>query len=149
MGSIQLKSNSDYKTILVNMSDDGLIPKVVYHRFLHSLKSKNIEEFITSGEVIVRSILMKIFSRRKIKVKKNPGWNTILKTAWNKKIITNESIYAYLWVFAQSANALKNGDRIQAHEALIHVSVFFGFITEISEYIASLTTKSKSRFFLL
>ena len=144
----QLIRNSNYKIILQEYASENLIPNYVYHRFLHSIESHNIEDFISSGEIIIRSLLMNIYSNKKINVPKNPGWHSLLKIAWDKKIITNESIYAYLWVFAKSANSIKNGETTIGNEALIHVSVFFSFLEEIMDTCFQVMGSKKKRHYL-
>lgn len=134
MKTNQLSFASDYKRVLATLVRKKMLPKYVYHRFLHSLDSQNIEEFLSSGEIIIRSVLVHILKAKKIRLKSNPGWHTLLKTSWKKKIITNESIYSYLWVFAKAVNSIKNGETIVGTEALVHVSVFFAFLEEFKLY---------------
>ena len=138
---------SDYKQVLANLVSKRMLPKYVYHRFLHSIDSQNIEEFLNSGEIIIRSVLLQILKSRKVKMKSNPGWHTLLKTSWKKKIIINENIYSYLWVFAKAVNSIKNGEAIIGAEALVHVSVFFAFLEEmkINFYDTQDTNERKKR----
>ena len=125
---------SHFDEIVELFEKKKLISRKVYEKFTTAIANHDHEEFIIQGEIIIRGILIKIIRRLHINIEEYCGINTILNVSWNYHIITNERIYAYLWVFARAAQQIRNDDLVIAsHEALMHASIFFGFLIELNK----------------
>ena len=128
--------NQSFEETVQWFEKKGLISTKVYNKFTQAITNHDHEEFIIQGETIIRGILIKIIKSLHIKFNSLSGISTILNISWNYHIITNERIYAYLWVFARAAQQIRNDELvIESHEALMHASIFFGFLIEINKKI--------------
>ncbi len=131
------KQGTNFDEIVAVFEHKKLISNKIYNKFVNAIANHDHEEFIIQGEIIVRGILTKIIRKLNITIEEYCGINTILNVSWNYHIITNERIYAYLWVFARAAQQIRNDDLvIESHEALMHASVFFGFLVELNKKLA-------------
>lgn len=131
-----VNKNQNFEEIVKWYELKGLISTKVFNKFSRAISNHDHEEFIIQGEIIIRSILIKIIKGLKIGFNSNSGIHSILNIAWNYHIITNERIYAYLWVFARAAQQIRNDElEVESHEALMHASIFFGFLIEINKTI--------------
>ena len=128
--------NQSFEEIVQWFEKKGLISTKVYNKFTQAITNHDHEEFIIQGEIIIRGILIKIIKNLHIKINDLSGISTILNISWNYHIITNERIYAYLWVFARAAQQIRNDELVvESHEALMHASIFFGFLIEMNKKI--------------
>ena len=128
--------NQSFEEIVQWFEKKGLISTKVYNKFTQAITNHDHEEFIIQGEIIIRVILIKIIKNLHIKINDLSGISTILNISWNYHIITNERIYAYLWVFARAAQQIRNDELVvESHEALMHASIFFGFLIEMNKKI--------------
>ena len=127
------KQEYSFDEIVDLFEKKNLISRKVHTKFVNAIAKHDHEDFIIQGEIIIRGILSKIIRKLNIPIEEYCGINTILNVSWNYHIITNERIYAYLWVFARAAQQIRNDD---SHEALMHASIFFGFLFELNNKLS-------------
>lgn len=142
-------TGSNLHLIFYDLAEKDYISKTNYEKFVKAIRENNVTDFLLIGEIIVRGVLIKLNTKLDKNFYKHAGWNTILKTSWENKIITNSTIYSYLWVFAKATHEIKNDIAdITKHEAMVHYTVFFSFLIEIHNYIMNLSEPEKKNRFL-